>query len=224
LTPDRRPIVLLHGLAVSHRYLLPLARVLAPRHRVLVPDLLGFGFSSKPARALDVGEHAERVAAWLTGLRVPPACVLGHSFGAEVAAAVAASHPEPLCALVLAGPTSDPAARTRRGLILRWLRDLPREAAWQVPILARDIHAAGVRRVLRTVGHSVGNAIEDDVARVRVPVLVVRGERDPIAPAGWARQLGATVTVAGAAHNVVATAPRAVAAAVERLLSTALGR
>ncbi|WP_431896434.1 alpha/beta fold hydrolase [Micromonospora haikouensis] len=43
-------------------------------------------------------------AAWFAAYRLPPACVLGHSFGAEVAAALAARYPRLVRALVLAGP------------------------------------------------------------------------------------------------------------------------
>ena len=42
------PIVLVHGLAVSHRYLMPTAALLARRHPVGVPDLPGFGLSGDP--------------------------------------------------------------------------------------------------------------------------------------------------------------------------------
>jgi pimeloyl-ACP methyl ester carboxylesterase len=62
----------------------------------------------------------------------------------------------------------------------------------------------------------VHNAIERDVARLRAPVLVIRGGRDPVVPAAWAARLGPTVTIHGEPHNVVATAPGAVAAAIER--------
>ena len=56
------PCILLHGLACSHRYLMPTARRLGARP-VYVPDLPGFGLSDKPSVVLDVGEHAEVVAA-----------------------------------------------------------------------------------------------------------------------------------------------------------------
>jgi hypothetical protein len=46
--PGRSPAYLLvHGLAVSHRYLMPTARRLADR-RVLVPDVTGSTRSSRP--------------------------------------------------------------------------------------------------------------------------------------------------------------------------------
>ena len=60
--------VLLHGLAVSHRYLMPTAAALPGS--VFVPDLPGFGLSGQTPRVLTTEQHAEVVAAWMdaTGL------------------------------------------------------------------------------------------------------------------------------------------------------------
>ncbi|MGC4807454.1 alpha/beta fold hydrolase [Micromonospora sp. DT233] len=219
------PVVLVHGLAVSHRYLTPLALALAPTHPVYVPDLPGFGLSARPRGAYDVGRHAAHLAAWLAAYGLPPACVLGHSFGAEVAAALAARHPGLVRALVLAGPTSDPAARSRRGLFGRFLVDTLREAKWQAPILLRDVVDARPTRVYATLSHSARNAIEEDAARVTAPTLVVTGARDPLAPAAWRDRLARLMpnaraaVVPGAAHNVATTAPAQVATAVRALLA-----
>ncbi|MFI5936435.1 alpha/beta fold hydrolase [Actinoplanes sp. NPDC051494] len=219
------PVVLLHGLAVSHRYLMPTAHALADRHPVLVPDLPGFGFSDRPRRAYDVRQHAALVAAWLDTHGLAGICLLGHSFGAEIAAAVARARPELVAALVLACPTADPAARTRLGLIGRGARDLPAEPFWQVPVIARDVWQARPWRVLATVGHSAHNGIEDDLAWVSAPTLVLGGERDPVAPLRWRSRLaqlsgGVSVTVPGAPHNVLTTAGPAAADAIAAHLST----
>ncbi|MBB5479950.1 alpha/beta fold hydrolase [Micromonospora parathelypteridis] len=219
------PVVLVHGLAVSHRYLTPLAVALAVTHPVYVPDLPGFGLTEHPEGAYDVQRHAEHLAAWLATYRLPPVCLLGHSFGAEVAAALAANHPEAVRALVLAGPTSDPAARSRRALVGRWLKDNVHEAPLQAPVLARDIWNARPWRVLATLSHSVHNTIEADLVRITAPTLVLTGGRDPIAPARWRDQVtrlvpeANLVVVPGAPHNVATTHPVAVAAAIRHLLA-----
>ncbi|MEV4655860.1 alpha/beta fold hydrolase [Micromonospora sp. NPDC049301] len=224
------PVVLVHGLAVSHRYLTPLAVALAATHPVYVPDLPGFGLTERPRRAYDVRGHADHLAAWLAAYRLPPVCLLGHSFGAEVAAALAAAHPELVRAVVLAGPTSDPAARSRRGQFGRWLVDALREAPLQAPILARDVWDARPWRVLAALSHSVRNAIEADLVRITAPTLVVTGGRDPVVPAAWRDQVARLVAdarpvaVPGAAHNVATTAPTAVADAIRQLLSPTLTR
>ncbi|MEV1071469.1 alpha/beta fold hydrolase [Micromonospora parva] len=219
------PVVLVHGLAVSHRYLTPLAVALSDTHQVYVPDLPGFGLSAHPRGAYDVRRHAEHLAAWLAAYQLPPVCLLGHSFGAEVAAALAATHPDAVRALVLAGPTSDPAARSRQAQFGRWLVDIPREASLQAPILVRDVWNARPWRVLATLSHSVRNAIEADLVRVGVPTVVVTGDRDPVVPHLWRDEASrlvpdaAVVVVPGAAHNVVTTAPTAVADAIRHLLA-----
>src|SRR5947199_2667493 len=59
------PVVLVSGLGVSGRYLLPTAQRVAPNHPVYVPDLPGVGRSVLPPRALPVPELADSLAAWL---------------------------------------------------------------------------------------------------------------------------------------------------------------
>ncbi|WBB81692.1 alpha/beta fold hydrolase [Micromonospora sp. WMMD882] len=220
----RLPVVLVHGLAVSHRYLTPLAVALAATHPVFVPDLPGFGLSSPPAAAYDATRHAAHLAAWLDAYRLESVCLVGHSFGAEVAAALAVRRPETVAALALAGPTSDPAARSRRGQFGRFLVDTLREAKLQAPVLLRDILDAGPRRVHATLSHSVRNPVETDLVRISAPTLVVTGSRDPIAPPAWRDTVGRlvptarVVAVPGAAHNVATTAPAQVADAVSAFL------
>jgi pimeloyl-ACP methyl ester carboxylesterase len=52
--PGAVPVVCVHGLGVSGRYLMPTARELAADHPTFVPDLPGYGRSAKPPRPLDV--------------------------------------------------------------------------------------------------------------------------------------------------------------------------
>ncbi|WP_433303235.1 alpha/beta fold hydrolase [Actinoplanes sp. CA-030573] len=214
------PVVLLHGLAVSHRYLMPTARRLAAHRPVFVPDLPGFGYSDKPPVAYDVDRHARHLSAWLDARELGPVGVVGHSFGAEVAARLAVLRPDAVSSLVLAGPTCDVRARSRWGLLRRWLADLPFEPAWQAPILACDVAQARPWRVWATVGHSARNAIEDDLLELPVRPLVLGGALDPVAPPGWRSAVaiatgGVAVTVPGAAHNALTTAGERCAALIE---------
>jgi pimeloyl-ACP methyl ester carboxylesterase len=220
------PVVLLHGLAVSHRYLMPTADALATHHPVYVPDLPGFGLTGEPATVYDPNAHARHVAALMDRLGIGPACVLGHSFGGEVAARLAVDHPHTARALVLVGPTSDPAARSYHGQVGRWLADLVREDPRQAAILVRDVRDAGPGRILATLRRSVHNAIEADLARNTTPTLLLRGSRDPVAPTRWLIRaarvcLGTTETdtIARAGHNVTTTAGRQVADRVEQFLT-----
>ena len=180
------PVVMVHGLAVSHRYLMPLAANLAGHHPVHVVDLPGFGLSGEPGQVLDVAEHADHLADWLEMAGLPPVVVLGNSFGCQVAVELAVRHPHRVGGLVLVGPTIDPAARTAVRQILRWLRDTAREDPLQLPILLRDVRDAGPHRVAATLAHALRDPIEDKLPLIRVPVLVTRGRSEPIVPTAWA--------------------------------------
>ncbi|MFI5914441.1 alpha/beta fold hydrolase [Dactylosporangium sp. NPDC051541] len=210
--------VLLHGLAVSHRYLMPTAAALVPAS-VHVPDLPGFGLSDKPREIYGPRRHAEVVAAWMDRAGIATAGVLGNSFGCQVAVELAVARPDLVSALVLVGPTVDPAAPTAAGQVWRWLRDLAREDPWQARILAADIRDAGPRRLLGTLRRSVEHHMAERLPLVgTVPTLLVRGERDPIAPRRWLERAARLTPVAAvaeiplAAHNAVTTAGAAVAA------------
>jgi pimeloyl-ACP methyl ester carboxylesterase len=223
--PDTLPVVLVHGLAVSHRYLMPTAHALAGRHPVVVPDLPGFGLSDKPRRTLDVPGHAAHLAAQLDAAGLSRVAVGGHSFGAEVAAALAASRPDLVAALILGGPTADAAARHRRGQVGRWAADLLVEDPWQARILARDVRDAKPWRVWATLGHSVRNAIEVDLDRVTARTLVLCGQWDPVARPRWRHEVavltgGTVVTVPRGGHNAMTTQGRFCADAIAAHLAT----
>src|SRR5213593_2730802 len=59
------PVVLVHGYGVSGRYMLPLARSLAPFVSVFAPDLPGYGRSQRPPSPLGVADLAAALAGWL---------------------------------------------------------------------------------------------------------------------------------------------------------------
>ena len=215
-TGTGRPWVLLHGLAVSHRYLMPTAAALTdgPVH---VPDLPGFGLSGKPRQVYDVEHHCAAVAGWMDAERLTDARLLGNSFGCQVAVELAVRRPDLVAALVLVGPTVDPAAPTAIAQARRWLADLAGEDPYQARIIAADVRDAGLRRVLATLRLSVRHRIDRRLPLVQAPVLFLRGERDPIAPPRWLGQAAGltaeaeTAVVPGAAHNAITTAGSVVA-------------
>jgi pimeloyl-ACP methyl ester carboxylesterase len=71
----------------------PLIPVLAESHRVIAPDLRGFGQSAKPERGYDKKTMAQDIHALAEALALKSAGVVGHDIGLMVAYAVAAQHP-----------------------------------------------------------------------------------------------------------------------------------
>lgn len=96
-------VVLLHGIGRTARVWQYLAEQLAPGHRVVALDLLGFGGSPKPAWAsYNADDHAGAVIASLDKLALArPILLVGHSMGCLVAVRVAIRRPDLAQHLVL---------------------------------------------------------------------------------------------------------------------------
>ncbi len=93
------PLLLVHGFPQSHVMWHKLAARLATRHRVICPDLRGYGDSAKPPGATDHANYAKRaMAADLVGvmrqLGHARFAVVGHDRGGRVAHRLAVDHPQ----------------------------------------------------------------------------------------------------------------------------------
>lgn len=153
-------VVLLHGVAVSHRYFVPTAKVLAGFCRVFVPDLPGFGLSESPRRILDVPELSETLVEWMDAVGIGRADLIGNSVGCQLAVEVALRHPVRVRRVVLQGPTVDPRARSMVRQFGRWLTNGVLEPFSLYPIVLRDFIDAGVRRSLVTFRYVVRDRID----------------------------------------------------------------
>jgi len=89
------PLLLLHGVTGSGRYWARAEGDLDRRHRLLIPDLLGFGDSPKPDRDYDIPLFVESLRGFLEGqgLTDRPIDVVGHSLGGTVALEYLALYP-----------------------------------------------------------------------------------------------------------------------------------
>ncbi len=219
------PVVLVHGLVVSGRYMVPLLDELARSHTVYAPDLPGFGRSEGPAHAPDVEGLADALAAWMRAAGLSGAALVGNSVGCQVTVELALRHPELVEKVVLQGPTMDPRARSAPRQMGRLLIDPTREPPSLVAIEGLDLLRAGVVRSWRTFRHALKDPIEEKLPRVRVPALVVHGSRDRISPHGWAEAVarllpdGRLVVLPHAAHAANYSAPAEFARAVRAFLA-----
>jgi len=187
--PGLAPIVMVHGLSVSSRYMVPTALRLAPQRRIYAPDLPGFGKSEHPGAVLDIPALADALDGWIEYLGIGPAVLLGNSMGCQIIADLAVRHPGRIERAVLIGPTVDRHGRTLLEQARRLIVNIPREPLSSVLTQGRDYWAAGVHRTIATFCHALADPIEEKAPLMRFPTLVVRGEYDPIAPQRWCEDL-----------------------------------
>ncbi len=99
------PVVLLHGLGATNASMLPTLWDLSRDHRVIAPDLPGFGESSKPIRSYDASFYARWLVAFLDEVDVERTSFIGNSMGGRVAIEGALHAPDRVHRLVLFAPS-----------------------------------------------------------------------------------------------------------------------
>src|SRR5438270_4354299 len=97
------PVLLIHGVASSSADWEVAGPMLARRHSVLAPDLLGHGASAKPRGDYSMGAFASGIRDLAVSLGVGTATIVGHSLGGGVAMQFAYQFPERAERLVLVG-------------------------------------------------------------------------------------------------------------------------
>jgi pimeloyl-ACP methyl ester carboxylesterase len=212
--------LLLHGIGLSHREFTGLARELSRTGRVVSFDLPGFGPTPRPRHRLSVQEHAAIVLRTLDRLAVGPVVVVGHSMGAQFAIEVARQRPEAVDRVVLVGPVVDAKKRSLSAQTLVLLRDSALEPPKTQLMVTFDYLRCGIPWFLTEAFAMRDYPTHLAVREVGHPLLVIRGEHDPIADAAWCRRLAAqapdarVATIPGHRHNVVHSNPTATAAAI----------
>ena len=109
---DAPPIILLHGLGATNASLLPCLADLAIDHRVIAPDLPGFGQSAAPSASYSPAWFAAWVRALQHQVGARRAVLLGNSLGGRIALEGGLTHPRSVRGLILLAPS--PAFRRLR--------------------------------------------------------------------------------------------------------------
>jgi pimeloyl-ACP methyl ester carboxylesterase len=104
-TPNGRTVVLLHGRNFPSSYWAPVIKTLSGAgYRVVVPDQIGFGKSSKPAADLHFDTLARNTIALMDHLQIATFDIVAHSLGGMLAVRIARATPDRVARLILAAP------------------------------------------------------------------------------------------------------------------------
>ena len=173
-------------------YVIPTATALAVRGLAcVVLDLPGFGTTSGLHCAPDVTAMGEAAAAWVARLPITTRVVLmGHSTGSQAAltAALEVQHSCPNAALVMAGPTFQPAHRRLAGLALTTLTAYQNETLRETLAVVPDA-ARGHLRIARIIASGMRDRPEEWLAGLRLPLVLTAGRHDTYAPRSWLETL-----------------------------------
>ena len=207
---DAPAMVHLHGFGLSGRYLLPTAERLAGEFRTFVPDLPGFGLSWRAPRALDVPGLAATAARFLDDRQVESATLVGNSMGCPVICEFAYEFPERVDRAVLVSPAGGRFNQPLIGAITQLARDGAREPSSMMRVAVPDYLRFGLSSTARMFRALTRYPTLERLLALRIPTLVVIGDRDPLMPpaaavtevASFADTQVVLVMIEGAAHAI----------------------
>ena len=192
-----QPVVLIHGFPVDHNAWNSVGNLLKEHHRVIQPDLPGFGGSQLLTGEGSMVAFAGWLAALLEHLQIGKAHIVGHSMGGYITLAFAKRNPGLVAGLALVGSQvfgDTDEARARR-------------ANQCIELESKGISVVmGMAQKLATLGNheaEIGGWIQrqdpraaifalqamggrDDMAgffaEVQVPTLLIHGDADELVP------------------------------------------
>jgi len=208
---DGAPVVLLHGEPTwSYLYRTMIRPLADAGHRVLAPDLIGFGRSDKPTRIGDYTyqRHVDWITSWLTALDLRDVTAVVQDWGSLIGLRVAAEIPDRFAKLLIANgflPTADRPTPPAFGIWRAFAKYTPWfDAGWlvdrgtvhKIPAAVRagynapfpdKRYQAGARAFPQLVPTSpsdpavpANRAAWKALGQWEKPVLCVFGSRDPI--------------------------------------------
>jgi 3-oxoadipate enol-lactonase len=221
------PLVLLHGLGNDLTMWDADAEVFARHHRVIRPDVRGFGESDKPAGPYTMEMFAEDVARLLMAEGIGRAHIAGISMGGVIAQRLALDFPERVRSLVLISTSSE----VGESAVKAWhrLADLIETRGFDTRNAdASRAFSAGFARTHPQVVAELGrrNAANDprsyaaaarasadyrwtdELNEIEAPVLILQGLEDQLTPPGGSVKMqralphARLLMVEGAGHNL----------------------
>jgi pimeloyl-ACP methyl ester carboxylesterase len=115
-------VVLVHGLGGSWQNWLENVRAIGLDHRVIAPDMPGFGYSEEPAGEVSIPGYARTIATLCEQLGIARAAVIGNSLGGFISAEVAIQFPELVERLCLVSAAGYSINETPRSQVVLWGR------------------------------------------------------------------------------------------------------
>ncbi|MBV8867755.1 MAG: alpha/beta fold hydrolase [Acidobacteriaceae bacterium] len=196
------PVLLIMGLSFTHEMWYRVLPALTSRCRVILFDNRGMGLSDVPTGPYTIRQMARDAAAVLDAARVPAAHVIGASMGGMIAQELALTYPTRVLSLVLA-------CTSHGALLARWPRFVrPRGIKWgEAERRARELALAPLLYAPSTPLDRIHEDLEVQcrsnwtykgflnqfsgillwssyrrLPSIRVPTLVVHGDRDCLIP------------------------------------------
>jgi pimeloyl-ACP methyl ester carboxylesterase len=194
-------LVLLHGAGDQAGTWSDAASALAPRYRLVIPDLAGHGESAPAEGPISVSQVLRGVEAILSQGPQDPVILVGNSLGAWVALLYAREHPDRVARVVLVnggalkGDRTDlsltPKTRDEAAALMTQLRD-PRSGpipGYVLDDVVREAQSGPLARLVQTSADMESFVLDGKLREITAPVNLLWGESDRLFTVAYAERM-----------------------------------
>jgi len=202
-----KTLILLHGIGASAERWSRVIPTLSKYYRVIVPDIVGFGYSDKPTLEYTMDFFLDFFKGFLENLKIRKACMAGSSFGGHLATEFAIRSNRRVEKLVLASPagmmrTSTPVLDAYIMAALYPTYDNAvkafRDMAFDPNVVSENIAKDFVNRMRlpnakyafmsTLLGMRHAPLLPGRISRIICPTLLVWGDTDRMIPVQYAKE------------------------------------
>ncbi len=226
-------LLLLHGLGASAERWEDVIPLFAKKFKVIVPDLIGFGYSDKPMIDYTTDYFTEFISKFLDKVGVKKPNIIGSSLGGQIAAEFTINHNMDVGKLVLVSPSgimkhSTPALDAYISAALYPNNDSALNA-FQTMSCRNDVNEktisgfiermqlpnAKMAFISTLLGLSNSKAITKKLQTITIPTLIIWGENDPVIPIKYAQSFVSAINdcrfykMVGCGHTPYVEKPKA---------------
>ena len=198
---SKNTLVLIHGLGASAERWNQVIPLFADNFRVVVPDLIGFGYSDKPTADYTPGFFSEFLEKFFTASNIIRPNIIGSSLGGQISAEYASSHSQDIEKLILVSPSgvmkqSTPALDAYIMAAL-YPNELSAKNAFELMEgSGRDVEESIVNGFIERMqlpnaklafmstilGLKNSESITTKLQNISIPTLIIWGSTDPVIP------------------------------------------
>ena len=193
-------LLLIHGLGASAERWEHVIPLFSKKHRVIVPDLVGFGHSEKPSVDYTTDYFADFMYKFVSKMQIKNFSIIGSSLGGQIGAEFTSNHNDLVKKLVLVSPSgimkhSTPALDT---YIMAALYPNNESATMAFQTMSgqtqidEELITGFVERMKMPnakmafmstlLGLRDAEVITEKLGMITIPTLIVWGENDPVIP------------------------------------------